>query len=124
VANDTAYPTDDRSNMWHVTLTLAGTAVELGELREALERLAYERPFLLAARYSTDRAEVRYWEEAPDLASAVAMGLRLWEDHRASSRLPAWQLVGMEVVDHDTYQWRTSRSEAPALVAAGGVRPF
>jgi hypothetical protein len=110
--------------MWHVTLTVVGDAMPVGEIRRALERLTHEQPFLLSARYAKDRAELRYWEEARDLEDAAALALRLWGEHRASADLPPWRVVGLEVVDRGTYQQRATDTPAPALVPAGGVRPF
>jgi hypothetical protein len=110
--------------MWHVTLTVVGPAVATSEIREALERLTHEQPFLLSARYATDRAELRYWEEARDLEDAAALALRLWGEHRRSAHLPPWRVVGLEVVDRATYQRRALDTPVPSLVPAGGVRPF
>jgi len=110
--------------MWHVTLTVVGESVAVGDVREALERLTHERPFLLSARYAADRAELRYWEEARDLEDAAALALRLWGEHRSTAGLPPWRVAGLEVVDRTTFQRRAMDSPAPALVPAGGVRPF
>jgi len=110
--------------MWHVTLTVVGGPVDAADVRAALERLTYERPFLLSARYAPDRAELRYWEQARDLEDAAALALRLWGEHRRSAGLPAWRVSGLEVVDRATFQRRAMDSPAPALVPAGGVRPF
>jgi hypothetical protein len=110
--------------MWHVTLTVVGDAVSPREIRAALERLTTEQPFLLSARYAPDRAELRYWEEARDLEDAAALALRLWGEHRASAELPPWRVAGLEVVDRATFQRRATDSPTPALVPAGGVRPF
>jgi hypothetical protein len=110
--------------MWHVTLTVVGEVVAVGDVREALERLTQERPFLLSARYAADRAELRYWEEARDLEDAAALALRLWGEHRSTAGLPPWRVAGLEVVDRSTFQRRAMDSPAPALVPAGGVRPF
>jgi hypothetical protein len=110
--------------LWHVTLTLAGDAVSPGDICAALERLTHERPFLLSARYAADRAELRYWEEAQDLDDAAALALRLWGEHRVTAGLPAWRVAGLEVVDRSTFQHRAMNSPVPALVPAGGVRPF
>ena len=52
---------DSSARMWHVTLTVEGAAVSSHEIRAALERLSEEHPFLLAGRYASNRAEVRYW---------------------------------------------------------------
>lgn len=121
-----ARPTPQRETrpMWHVTLTVVGEAVEPQVVRAALERLTHERPFLLSARYAADRAEIRYWEEARDLEDAAALALRLWGEHRTSAELPPWRVAGLEVVDRATFQRRAMDSPAPALVPAGGVRPF
>lgn len=110
--------------MWHVTLTMVGAALDPREVRAALERLTHERPFLLSARYAPDRAELRYWEEAPELEDAAALALRLWGEHRSSAQLPAWRVAGLEVVDRATFQRRAMDSPVPSLVPAGGVRPF
>jgi hypothetical protein len=116
--------TGEPRGMWHVTLTVGGERVGAAEIRHGLERLTHERPFLLSARYAGDRAELRYWEEARDLEDAAALALRLWGEHRASAELPSWRVVGLEVVDRATFQRRAMDSPVPALVPAGGVRPF
>ena len=69
------------ADMWHVTLTVAGPAVGDDIIKSALERLSEEHPFLLSGRYTIDRAEVRYWEEAPDVATALRMAANLWDEH-------------------------------------------
>jgi len=110
--------------MWHVTLTVMGEEQDPADVRSALERLTHERPFLLSVRYAADRAEVRYWEEAGELEDAAALALRLWGEHRSTADLPPWRVAGLEVVDRATFQRRSMDSPAPALVPAGGVRPF
>lgn len=110
--------------MWHVTLTVVGDPVEEPAVRAALERLTHEQPFLLSARFSRDRAELRYWEEAQNLEDAAALALRLWGEHRTSAGLPPWRVAGLEVVDRTTFQQRAADAAPPALVPAGGVRPF
>ena len=108
--------------MWHVTLTVAGLDVGEPEIRGGLERLSHEHPFLLSGRYGAGRAEVRYWEEAPDAGTVTALALRLWADHRDSSRLPDWAVVGVEVVDRATFH---SRGRVPLTpVSLVGVAPF
>jgi hypothetical protein len=107
---------------WHVTLTVAGDSVPEPEIRCGLERLSHEHPFLLSGRYGTDRAEVRYWEEAPDAGTVASLALRLWNDHRASSALPDWHVVGVEVLDRDTFHRRGSAPLSP--VSLVGLAPF
>jgi hypothetical protein len=109
--------------LWHVTLTVGGDPVEPTGLRDALERLAAERPFMVSMRYGLDRAELRYWDEAEDLDDAAALALRLWGDHRASADLPDWRVVGLEVLDRSTMQSRGDERSTSPLVATG-VRPL
>ncbi len=116
---------DVTAQIWHVTVTVAGPPVDVPLLRAALGRLGEEQPFLLSLRYAPDRVELRYWDQASCLDDAAAMGLRLWGEHRSSARLPPWSVVGLEVVDRDTFQ---RRAVAPAAVAAlepaGAVLPL
>jgi hypothetical protein len=106
--------------LWHVTLTVGGSAQEPTDVLAALERLSAERPFFLSGRYAAERAELCYWEEASDCSDACAMALRLWFDHRQSAALPPWRVVALEVVDRDEHQ----RRDGSALAAADGWRPF
>lgn len=111
--------------MWHITLTVAGARVAEPVIRAALERLSHEHPFLLSGRYAADRAEVRYWEEAADVATALRMAALLWDEHVESAQLPLWRVVGVEVVDRDTFHRRGRHiHEQPSLVATGRVIPF
>ena len=112
-------------DMWHVTLTVAGPGVGEGDIKSALERLSEEHPFLLSGRYTSDRAEVRYWEEAPDVTTALRMAANLWDEHADSAKLPAWRVVGVEVVDRETFHRRGRYiHEQPGLLATGRVIPF
>jgi hypothetical protein len=111
--------------MWHVTVTVAGEHEEPEEVRAAVERLAAERPFLLTGRYAADRAEIQYWEEARDIDDAAALALRLWGEHRITARLPAWHVVGLEVVDRETFHRRGGGPPGTGpLVSAGRFEPF
>lgn len=106
--------------LWSVTLTVAGVETDLGPLRTALDRLLAEHPFLSSVRYSTTRAELRYWDEARDVDDAAAMALRLWPEHRASAGLPAWSVVGVEVVDRATVLHRVDQQAARPRPGSGG----
>ncbi len=112
------------SRMWHITLTFAGAAEDPVKVRAALERLAHDHPFLLAGRYAADRVEVRYWEEARDAYDAAALALRLWGEHRVSAGLPPWEVVGLEILDRETYQRRVAEPPHRQPVSPVGVRPF
>ncbi len=113
----------DALPLWHVTLTVSGAPVDGSALRDGLERLVHERPFMLAVRYAADRAELRYWDEAEDVDDAAALALRLWGDHRGSCDLPPWRVVGVEVIDRETVHSRgTDRAQNPLITA--GVAPL
>lgn len=113
------------ARLWHVTLTVGGAPLDVPAVRASLDRLADERPFLLSARYAADRVELRYWEQAQSVEEAVPLALQLWREHERSAQLPAWQVLGLEVVDRETYRWRALHpKERSTLVPAGGIRPF
>lgn len=110
--------------LWFVTVTLGGDPLEPTETRAALERLSIERPFVVSARYGAARAEVRYWDECDDVAVAVGQALRMWSDHKASARLPAWRVVGLEVLDRETARRQWDASDRPRVQVLGEIRPF
>lgn len=116
---------DTAARLWHVTLTVGGETVPVEEIRAALERLAAEHRFLLDGRYADDRAEVRYWEEAEYLEDAAAMALRLWGEHRATAQLPHWEVLGLEVLERETFHQRGRTGELDIrLAGVGGLRPL
>ncbi len=108
----------DPAPMWHVTLTVAGDRQPLKASEAAMLRFQQERPFLHSLRYDECRVEFAYWEEAGSVIDAASLALRVWDEHRDSSGLPPWQVVGLEVVDLETFQGRQS---TPALVPAQAV---
>mgnify|MGYP003342346631 CR=1 FL=1 len=113
------------AHLWFVTITVAGDPVSTVAIKTALERLSHDHPFLLSGRYAADRAEVRYWEEAPNARVVTGLALDLWQEHRESAGLPDWQVVGLEIVDRETFPRRGRHiGHGPGLVAAGGVNPL
>jgi hypothetical protein len=118
-------PAEDVGTMWHVTLTVTGDPVPSHVVRAALERLSEEHPFLLSGRYAPDRAEVRYWEEATEVATALRLAVLLWDEHVVSAQLPPWRVAGVEVIDRDTFHRRGRQAlDHPSLIATGRVVPF
>jgi hypothetical protein len=112
-------------SLWFVTVTVAGDDVDAQTIRSGLERLSHEHPFLLSGRYAADRAEVRYWEEAPDARAVLDLAVDLWHEHRSSAGLPDWEVVGVEVIDRETFHRRGRHlGHGPGLIAAGGVSPL
>jgi len=109
----------NETQLWHVTVTVGGKPQDTSLTNEALVRLQAERPFIHSLRCSEDRAEVRYWEEADDMVDAASLALRMWTEHRISADLPAWKVLGLEVVDKETYQ----RRDVPAAFNVVGVPP-
>lgn len=114
----------DVPRLWHVTLSVSGEQAPLTEVRRALEQLAHDHPFLLTSRYAGDHAEIRYWEEARDLHDAAAVALRLWGEHRQTAGLPPWEIVGLEVIDRQTYHQRIAEGYGPAPATPVGVHPY
>ncbi|MEU8650118.1 hypothetical protein [Streptomyces sp. NPDC048737] len=114
----------DLPRLWHVTLSVSGEEADLEEVRRALEQLAHDHPFLLTSRYAVDHAEIRYWEEARDLHDAAAVALRLWGEHRQTAGLPPWEIVGLEVIDRQTYHQRIAEGYGPAPATPVGVHPY
>ncbi|MEU8518160.1 hypothetical protein [Streptomyces sp. NBC_01216] len=112
------------SKLWHITLSVSGSEAPLKEVRRGLEQLAHDHPFLLTSRYANDHAEIRYWEEARDLHDAAAVALRLWGEHRQSAKLPPWEIVGLEVIDRETYHQRIAEGYGPPPAAPVGVHPY
>ncbi|WP_310726656.1 hypothetical protein [Streptomyces sp. N2A] len=115
---------EEASRLWHITLSVSGAEAPLREVRRALEQLAHDHPFLLTSRYANDHAEIRYWEEARDLHDAAAVALRLWGEHRSTAKLPPWEIVGLEVIDRETYHQRIAEGYGPPPAAPVGVHPF
>ncbi|MGW4898145.1 hypothetical protein ACWEQL_38775 [Kitasatospora sp. NPDC004240] len=114
----------DQARLWHVVLSVAGQVTPLTALRAGLERLAHDHSFFLTARYAADHAEIRYWEQARDLHDAAAIALRLWGEHKATAKLPPWEIVGLEVVDRATYHKRVAEGFGDPPPHLGGVHPY
>jgi len=123
-AGETYEEPADLPRLWHVTLSVSGEEAPLHEVRRGLEQLAHDHPFLLTSRYANDHAEIRYWEEARDLHDAAAVALRLWGEHRQTSKLPPWEIVGLEVIDRETYHQRIAEGYGPPPATPVGVHPF
>lgn len=112
--------------MWHVTVTVSGEPTSAEQVRQALERLNIEHPFLLEARYSGERAEIRYWEEAVDVDTAARAASAMWADNTTSAELPAWDVVALQVLDRATYLSREPLRMVPhsGPGADGRILPF
>jgi hypothetical protein len=106
---------------WHVTVTLFGQAVHPETVRTALVRLADQHSFLHSLRYCEDRAEISYWEQADTMLDAASMGLRVWDEHREAADLPRWEVVGLEVLERDTFNYRAA---ATSMSGIGLHRPL
>jgi len=121
VADGGAVATEE-SVMWFVTVTVSGPPADTDSVRSSLERLSAERPFVVSARYSADRAEVRYWDESDEVEVAVSQALRMWRDHALTARLPRWRVVGVEVVDRETARLRWDKAGEPQVFVLGEIR--
>ena len=109
------------SRLWHVTVTMSGDSMEPLMIRAALGRLVEQRPFLSGVRYGADTAEISYWDEGDSLVDVGSLALRLWNEHRESAKLPAWEVVGLEIVERPVHRQRrrfdnlTELAPAPQL---------
>ncbi len=112
----------ESGRLWHVRVSVAGHEHDAAVVCAALERLAEERPFIHAMRYRPWSAELEYWEQADGMLDAASLALRLWNEHRSSCGLPGWEVVGLEVLERETFQHRL---QAPpgSLVAVSGCHP-
>lgn len=113
----------DELRLWHVTVTVAGASHDSDVVHEAMERLRHQHAFLHSMRYADDCAEICYWEEAAEMFDAAAMAMRVWNEHRESAGLPAWEIVGLEVLERDIYQARQNPGTRPHAVALGLSSP-
>ncbi len=105
--------------LWHVRVTVAGAPQEPDTVAAALRRLKVLEPFIHSLRYDGERAEVSYWEEGQSMLDAASLALRMWTEHRESADLPDWGVVGLEVVEKETFQARGGQS----AVAGVDVQP-
>lgn len=112
----------DRSHLWHVTVTVGGDPQDLNDLHASLLRLLAERPFIHSLRYDSQRVEIRYWEESSEVVDAGSLALRLWSEHRSTASLPDWKVVGLEVLDRETYLSR--EADGPTLYSHVVPRRF
>ncbi len=117
--------------MWHVVITTAGPPLPPEEVREALERLSLQHQFLLSARYASDRAEVRYWDESGHVRDIAARAFSVWSDYGEIAALPPWEVVGLEVIERDAFHARLGgrpgrrASDADVIgLASGDIHPF
>jgi hypothetical protein len=108
--------------LWHVTLTVAGRDQDPDALRISLSRLSDERPFIHSMRYRRSAAELQYWEEADRMLDAASLALRLWREHRSSCGLPDWEVVGLEVLERETFRHRGAAG-VPTAVGLPGSAP-
>lgn len=111
-----------QDKMWHVALTVAGTPFDDEVVRAAMLRLRDEHAFLHSVRYDVDRAEICYWEQAPEMLDAAAMAMRVWFEHRESAGLPPWDVVGLEILQQGIYE-RRNRDDGMAAMGVGAVTP-
>ncbi len=108
----------NNSRLWHVTITLSGDAMEPLMIRGALGRLVAQRPFLSGVRYNTDSAEIAYWDEGDSLVDVGSLALRLWNEYRESAKLPAWEVVGLEIVERPVHRQRRRFDNMTELAVA------
>jgi hypothetical protein len=90
---------DPAGRLWHVTITVAGDAVEPLLVRSALSRLSEQRPFIDSVAFTGGSAELQFWDEGASMLDVASLALRLWSEYREPAGLPSWEVVGLEVVE-------------------------
>jgi hypothetical protein len=58
------------------------------------------------------------------MVDAASMALRIWNEHRTTSRLPSWEVVGLEVLEQETYRVRVPSSGLLTAAERPLVLPF
>lgn len=97
---------EEGGRLWYVAVTVAGESVEPLLVRSALARLSEERPFIDSVEFTTESAELTYWDEGSSLLDVASLAWRLWAEHRESAGLPSWEVVGLEVVEKPVHDAR------------------
>ncbi len=119
--SDTA---SQHGSLWHVTLTLSALTEVAENLRDELERLVIAHGVGLSVRYQEQTLELRYWDEGSDCRRVTHNTLKLWESYQNDLGLPAWNVVGLEVLSHETFQRRKSEGGRQAELFSPGVAPL
>ncbi len=52
--------------------------------------------------------EIQFWDEGESMLDVASLAMRLWNEHRDSAKLPNWEVVGLEVVEKDLRDRRSS----------------
>jgi hypothetical protein len=108
--------------LWHVTVSLCGAPLPDDALASTLGRLCQRDPSNMSARYASDCVELRYWDEGASALGVAEAGSRLWEEASRDLPLPAWSVVGLEILDRATY--RRWRGRVAPLDPPGAVVPL
>ena len=112
---------DSDERLWHITVTAAGPSREPAAVTLALQELNALRPFMHSLRHSGDRAEIRFWEEAPSALDAASLALRVWGEFRAEIGLADWELTGFDIASRSQHLLRDE--DWPHEVEVG-ISPF
>ncbi|QWC85871.1 hypothetical protein KLP28_03765 [Nocardioidaceae bacterium] len=112
---------DSDERLWHITVVVGGPARPQADVSEALSRLATLRPFMHSLRHDADRAEVRFWEEAPTALDAASLAMRVWGEFRGAIGLADWEMTGFEIARRSQHLRRDDGWQHEVEV---GISPF
>ncbi len=73
-----------------------------------MQRLIEERQFLDSVDSTGNSVEIQFWDEGESMLDVASLAMRLWNEHRDSAKLPNWEVVGLEVVEKDLRDRRSS----------------
>lgn len=112
---------DSEDRLWHITVTAAGPARDAAHVSRALQELASLRPFMHSLRHDTDRAEIKFWEEAPTALDAASLAMRVWAEFRAAIGLEDWEMSAFEIARRSQHLQRDDEWDHEVEV---GLSPF
>ncbi len=73
-----------------------------------MQRLSEAHQFLDSVSSTSDSAEIQFWDEGENMLDVASLAMRLWNEHRDSANLPRWEVVGLEVLEKNVRDVRTS----------------
>jgi len=82
-------------------------------IRGAMQRLNDERQFLDSVISTGHSVEIQFWDEGENMLDVASLAMRLWNEHRESAALPAWEVVGLEIVEKGLRERRTTGGRRP-----------
>ena len=104
--------------LWHVTVTVHGQPQAADRLQLGLQTMAFSHGIDLCASLQSRHRRTPVLGRRVRLPGCRRHALALWDDYRGEVDLPAWPVVGVEVLDRTSFRRRFPKGD-PALFAPG-----